>query len=112
MAKITAGQSVVLKCPYEHTGEKYTDNTIQGTQEWTLSDGSLAGLDDMGDGSVTLSALAVGVLDVSYSAFGIDESGAKVKLQNTKQFTITAIPEDEPEPIPVIVKPKIIVVRE
>ena len=112
MAKITVGQSVVLKCPYEHTAEKYTDNTIQGTQEWTLSDDSLAALADMGDGSMTLSALAVGVLDVSYSAFGLDEQGAKVALENTKQFTITAIPEDEPEPIPAIVKPEIIAVRE
>jgi len=112
MAKITVGQSVVLKCPYEHTGEKYTDNTIKGTQVWTISDDRLASLVDMGDGSVTISALAEGVLDVAYNAFGFDESGVKVALENTKQFTITAMPENEPEPIPAIVKPKIIVVRQ
>jgi hypothetical protein len=52
------------------------------------------------------------VLDVAYNAFGLDEQGVKVALENTKQFNITALPEAEPEPIPAIVKPKIIVVRE
>lgn len=112
MAKLTVGKSVVLKCPYEHTGENYTDNTIPGTQQWALSDGSLAALADMGDGSVVLSALAVGVLDVTYTASGINEAGAAVVLQGTKQFNITALPETEPAPIPEIVTTKIIVVRE
>ena len=112
MAKLTVGDSVVLRCPYGHEGERHTDNTIEGTQSWSLSDESLASLTIMEDGSVTLSALVAGQLDINYQALGMNESGAKVELNASKQFTIEDAEEPEPEPVPEVVAIKIMVVRE